>query len=107
DPIATDGLIPAELFAWDTGVGNGNSGLGYSVAGTVANRFREPPAQGNFNLNFRAPGIGNTGSLVITATVPDYLKFKWDGVNDDNPTGRVTFGIYRGNSKFIYIRELY
>ncbi|MGZ5006825.1 MAG: DUF6701 domain-containing protein, partial [Methylobacter sp.] len=107
DPIATDGLIPAELFAWDTGVGNGNSGLGYSVAGTVANRFSEPPALGNFNLNFRAPGIGNTGSLDITATVPDYLKFKWDGVTDANPTARATFGIYKGNSKFIYIRELY
>lgn len=118
DPIADDGLVPAELFVWDTGVGSGNSGLGYSVAGTSANQFHEPPLStdgGNFNLNFRAPGIGNAGALDITATVPVWMRFNWDGVDqggdgnlfDDNPTARATFGIYKGNSKFIYIRELY
>ncbi|MGZ5050801.1 MAG: DUF6701 domain-containing protein [Methylobacter sp.] len=107
DPIATDGLVPTELFVWDTGSGNGNSGLGYSVAGTTANKFSEPPNQGSFNLNFRAPGTGNTGALDITAAVPDYLKFNWKGAGNENPTARATFGIYKGNSKFIYIRELY
>jgi MSHA biogenesis protein MshQ len=116
DPIITDGLLPAELFVWDTGTGSGNSGMGYSVAGTVANMFREPPIDpypgnpdddGNFNLNFRAPGAGNTGMLKITATVPNYLKFNWNGAGDEHPSAHATFGIYKGNSKFIYIRELY
>ncbi|WP_127029230.1 DUF6701 domain-containing protein [Candidatus Methylobacter oryzae] len=107
DPIADDGLVPAELFVWDTGIGNGNSGLGYSVAGTSANKFREPPLAGDFNLNFRAPGSGNSGTLDITATVPNYLRFNWKGVGDVNPAARATFGIYKGSSKFIYIRELY
>ncbi|MGZ4991466.1 MAG: DUF6701 domain-containing protein [Methylobacter sp.] len=29
----------------------------------------------------------------------------WFGAT--NPTARATFGIYEGNSRFIYIRELY
>lgn len=107
DPIATDGLVPAELFVWDTGSGSGNSGLGYSVAGTNVNKFSEPPNQGNFNLNFRAPGSGNTGSLDIAATVPNYLKFNWKGAGNENPTALATFGIFKGNSRFIYFRELY
>jgi len=114
DPIAADGLVPAELCAWDTGAA-GSSGLGCATAGTIANRFAQPPLAGNFNLNFRAPGIGNTGALDITATVPVWMRFNWDGVDqggdgklfDDNPTARATFGIYKGNSRFIYIRELY
>lgn len=114
DPIAADGLVPAELCAWDTGAA-GSSGLGCATAGTIANRFTQPPLAGNFNLNFRAPGIGNTGALDITATVPVWMRFNWDGVDqgddgnlfDDNPTARATFGIYKGNSRFIYIRELY
>ncbi|MDP1665305.1 MAG: hypothetical protein Q8L79_09270 [Methylobacter sp.] len=114
DPIAADGLVPAELCVWDTGSA-GSSGLGCAVAGTIANRFTQPPLAGDFNLNFRAPGIGNTGALDITATVPVWMRFNWDGVDqgsdgnlfDDNPTARVTFGIYKGNSRFIYIRELY
>jgi len=109
DPIATDGLIPAELCAWET-VSGGSSGLGCSTYGTSINGFKQPPLAtdgGNFNLNFKAPGSGNTGALDITATVPDYLKFNWRGAGDANPTARATLGIYKGNSKFIYIRELY
>jgi hypothetical protein len=109
DPITDDGLIPGELCAWDTGT-PGSSGLGCSVAGANDYKFNEPPlatAGGNYNLNFRAPGTGNTGALDITATVPDYLRFNWKGTGDINPTARATFGIYKGNSHFIYFREAY
>jgi hypothetical protein len=97
------------LCAYDTGA-PGSSNLGCSVAGTSANKFRQPPLVtngGDFNLNFKAPGSGNIGAMDITALVPDYLKFKWNGVTDEYPTARATFGIYKGNSKFIYMRELY
>jgi len=109
DPTATDGLIPAELCAWET-VSGGSSGLGCPISGTSANGFKQPPLAidgGDFNLNFKAPGSGNAGALDIKATVPDYLKFNWKGEGDTDPTARATFGIYKGNSKFIYIRELY
>jgi MSHA biogenesis protein MshQ len=100
----------ARLCAWDTGVGNGSSSLGCSVAGASVNKFSQPPLAtngGNFNLNFKAPGIGNTGSMDITAIVPSYLNFNWKGVGNTNPTARATFGIYKGNSHIIYIREVY
>jgi MSHA biogenesis protein MshQ len=49
----------------------------------------------------------NTGPMDITATVPNWLQFNWKGTGNTNPTARATFGIYKGNNKFIYIRELY
>lgn len=74
----------------------------------------------NPSLNLTAPGSGNTGSVDLalnigssavgntcttateaSATAAD---MPWFGIN---PTARATFGIYKGNSKFIYIRELY
>jgi len=71
-----------------------------------------------------APGYGNTGSVDLTLNVGISLlaspldktcigasesnataaSLTWFG---SNPTARATFGIYKGNSKFIYIRELY
>jgi hypothetical protein len=100
----------AAVCAWDTGTGNGSSGLGCSVAGTSLNQFSQPPLvtnAGSFNLNFKAPGTGNTGSIDITAKVPSYLNFNWKGAGNSNPVARATFGIYKGNSKIIYMREVY
>lgn len=105
DPAPADGLSTAEVCVWDTG-SPGNSGLGCVAAGTVANRFREPPtagAGGLFNLNLRAPGAGNTGSMNVTATVPDFLRFDWTGAGKTSPTARATFGLRR--MPIIYLRE--
>lgn len=107
DPAPADGLSTAEVCVWDTG-NPGNSGLGCAAAGSPANRFREPPtvaSGGNFNLNLRAPGAGNTGSMNITATVPDYLQFNWTGAGRTNPTARATFGLRK--TPLIYLRENY
>jgi MSHA biogenesis protein MshQ len=98
------------LCVWDTGVGNGSSSLGCSVAGTSVNKFSQPPLAtkgGDFNLNFKAPGINNTGEMEITATVPAYLNFNWKGTGNINPIARATFGIYKGNIHIIYMREVY
>lgn len=62
-------------------------------------------------LSFSAPGAGNTGYIDITgnfASMP-WLLFDWDknGVQDNSPTAKATFGIYKGNSKQIYLREVY
>jgi MSHA biogenesis protein MshQ len=54
---------------------------------------------GSITLN--APGAGNDGSVDVSLNGggwPAWLP---------STTGRATFGIYKGNSKFIYIRELY
>ncbi|WP_036303061.1 DUF6701 domain-containing protein [Methylotenera sp. L2L1] len=104
DVNPADGLQPNEVCVLDTG-SPGNSGLGCNAAGSVLKRFNEPPANGNFNLTLRAPGSGNSGSINITATVPDWLKFNWSGTGNTNPSARATFGIYK--TPIIYLRENY
>ncbi|MGZ8184131.1 MAG: DUF6701 domain-containing protein [Methylobacter sp.] len=71
-------------------------------------------------LNLTAPGSGNYGSVDLTLNVGSSASgntcvagteslatsanMPWFGTN---PAARATFGIYKGNSKFIYIREVY
>lgn len=63
--------------------------------------------QGLGNLIWTKPGANNTGYVDIVITSPDWLKFNWNGTGDTNPTARATFGIYKGNPKIIYMREVY
>ncbi len=60
--------------------------------------------------------MSNTGYVNIevdlttaTGTDLEWLFYDWDGdsSHDDNPTGRATFGIYRGVENMIFLRELY
>ncbi len=70
---------------------------------------------GSGNLRFSAPGIGNFGYMNVSATAPDWLKYNWDGVDqnsdgnllDDNPVARATFGKRKGRDKIIIRRETY
>ena len=83
------------------------SGLGCALAGSGGLQFKKPPLNGNFNLNFKATWANNSGYLDVTAVIPTYLQFNWRGAGNTNPTARATFGIYKGNDKVIYFRELY
>lgn len=51
---------------------------------------------GSFRL--RAPGAGKTGSVGVAVNVPSYLP---------SNTARASFGVYKGNDKFIDLRESY
>ncbi|MDD2761883.1 MAG: hypothetical protein PHH11_16520, partial [Methylomonas sp.] len=66
---------------------------------------------GNANLNFSAPGAGNTGYIDLKGHFTDlpWLLFDWDhdGAHDDSPSARASFGLYKGNSQQIYLREVY
>ncbi|MFQ5659809.1 MAG: DUF6701 domain-containing protein [Gammaproteobacteria bacterium] len=78
-----------------------------------------PLTAGDGNLSFTAPtaGAGCTGFSNLTLDLPalglGHLQYNWDGVDqggdgnlfDDNPSGRATFGIFKGGNEFIYIRE--
>jgi uncharacterized repeat protein (TIGR01451 family) len=86
--------------------GNGLE-LNLANSGATTATLNSPLTSGVANLSLSAPGVTHTGYVDITIDSPAWLDFKWDGVNDSNPTSRATFGIYKGNSKFIYIRELY
>ena len=91
-----------------------------------------PLSGGKSNLRLVKPGVGNNGSVDLTvnlgaassgqtcvAPLPttqqpataanqSHLQGNWSGSNyDQNPGGRATFGVYKGNNSFIFQRENY
>ena len=63
-------------------------------------------AQGRGVIRLTAPGPGGEGSVVVTPQVPDWLTYDWKGDGFENPSGLATFGIYKGNEKIIFRREV-
>ncbi len=63
------------------------------------------------SVSTKGAGAGNTGYVDITSNLASlpWLLYDWDGdtVNDNCPTAKATFGIYKGNEKQIYFREVY
>ncbi len=104
----TDNLAPGETCVFDSGA-PGSSGAGCAAPGPVALRFREPPLGGDFNLHLQAPGDGNDGGTTATADVPTWLEYDWNGATPGNedPSGTAVFGVYKGQDRRIYIREIY
>lgn len=85
---------------------------GYSCNSSISGEdFTATAASGLFTLYFKAPGTNMTGSFDVKAYVPAWLQYSWPTISSlsDNkdPVARVTFGIYKGNPKDIYLRELY
>ena len=85
-------------------------GAGCSMA-SISNN---PINSGDAGLSFSAPDQANTGHADVTVDLSmatgldmEWLFYDWDdnGMFDNNPTGRVTFGIFQGPSEFIYLRE--
>lgn len=68
-----------------------------------------PPLGGRFDLGLKAPGEGNDGGLTVTADVPGYLEYDWDATTPgtEDPVANVTFGIFKGFRKRVFIREVY
>lgn len=63
------------------------------------------------NLKLLKPGAACTADMTVNlgaaAENKTYLQGKWSGANyDKNPTGRATFGVYKGGP-VIYMREIY
>ncbi len=104
----TENLVAGDTCVLDVGA-PGDSSEGCAAAGPLALRYREPPLGGDFNLHLRAPGATNDGSTTATADVPDWLEYDWDASTPalEDPTGTAVFGIFRGQDRRIYIRELY
>ena len=68
---------------------------------------------GDVNYTYPAPGSGNEGYVDTTTDLNSanhlWLRFDWDvdGVFDNDPTARATFGIFDGNPVQIYIQQIY
>ena len=111
DVSAGDNLdATTETCVLDTG-NPGVSGNGCVTAASISSQYQSPPdlvgSEGSFNLTLQAAGVGNTGEADITATVPSYMQYDWDGDSnhDNDPAGRATFGIYKGRSETIFMKE--
>lgn len=85
-------------------------GVGCSMT-SISNN---PVSSGDADLSFSAPDQGNTGHADVTVDLSsatgldmEWLFYDWDGdgLFDNNPVGRVSFGIFNGPSEFIYLRE--
>ncbi len=102
----------------------GDATMTISSGTTSISPFNSPVVSGDTGTAFSAPAAGNIGFVDIlgnlgcndaTACVGtetyDHLRYDWDdvvdgdGPYDDEPSGRVDFGLFEGPSKFIYIRE--
>jgi MSHA biogenesis protein MshQ len=105
-PAYTENLNAGETCVLDSGA-PGASAMGCAAA--AASPYREPPLGGDFNLRLAAPGAGNQGSVALRAAVPAWLRFDWDTstAGNEDPTGQATFGIYGGERRVIYTREVY
>jgi MSHA biogenesis protein MshQ len=73
------------------------------------------PSAGLWSLGFTAPGGNGYADVTPNLTSFPWLRYNWDNVDqgsdsnldDDDPRGRATFGIYRGSPRHIYLRERY
>jgi MSHA biogenesis protein MshQ len=60
-------------------------------------------------------GEDKQGKVEVTYGIYDWLKYDWNGVDelgddllyDDNPSAIATFGLFRGNDRIIYQREVH
>lgn len=72
------------------------------------------PSTGEFStgstnaIMLKAPGAEKQGAFIVTYDIFDWLKYDWDnnGIYI-NPSATATFGIYRGNDRIIYSREVF
>lgn len=78
---------------------------------TSASIAHSPFLAGEAGLSLSAPGAGRTGDVDLLAdlTLLPWLRGDWDGdgIWDEDPTGRATFGIHEGDDAVIYVRERY
>jgi|GEM_PF-2950761 len=73
-------------------------------------------------IELTAPGADNTGQVCVSYDIFPWLQYKWatdpsnlqcpftstdvDGLFNDNPFSMAAFGIFRGNDRIIYQREI-
>jgi MSHA biogenesis protein MshQ len=98
----------------DMSLGIGKTDIKEDVSGDF---FNEIPKGETRKIILTAPTTDpsnvNTGQVKVIYDISDWLKYDWgyddegvDGLYDDNPRAVATFGIYRGNDRIIYQREI-
>lgn len=111
DPVQVGTGLTGETCIWDDDAESGTANCTNAaiLPGPVSLQFEEPPVAGSFNLFLLAPGANNTGDIGISLTSPTWLQFDWDGDgnHDNEPSSTASFGLYRGDDRIIYQREVF
>lgn len=110
DPVTVgNGSASGQTCIWDDDAESGANNCSAAVPGPVTSQFEEPPVNGSFNLFLKAPGQNNTGDIGVTLNSPSWLQYDWDndGNPDNDPNGVASFGLYRGDDRVIYWREVF
>jgi MSHA biogenesis protein MshQ len=91
EPSAPGGTVPVLSYP----EANKDSGSG---------EYRLKAGYGAYLLS--APGVSGSQTIRFN-NLPNWLKHDWDGTPGlDSPSGLATFGIYKGNDKIIFRREI-
>lgn len=101
NPDTAGGAEQPGTTAMTIGGGNTSATLAFS-----------PLSAGLGGLEFSAPGAGNTGYVDVRVALGSdfpWLAFDWDGdgIADNDPQARASFGLFPGSPRQIYIREVY
>lgn len=65
-------------------------------------------SSGIIPISLTAPGLNNTGSVLITITTPSWLQYDYDGDGSlEDAQATATFGIYEGRRPVIIKRQTY
>lgn len=80
--------------------------LTHSGGAVVTPTLNNPLASGNGDLKLQLNPKAK-GYVTVTVTTPTWLQYPWSGAATIDPTSRATFGVYKGNNEFIYLRETY
>ena len=111
--LVGDGSVTGQTCIWDDDAESGtdNCSDGGLLPGPVTSQFESPAVAGSFNLFLRAPGENFTGDIGITLNTPTsaWLQYDWDGdgTHNNDPTSVSSFGLYRGDDRIIYWREVF
>ena len=108
DPI-TLGTGNGQTCIWDDAKKSVGTTDFTCIADATKPQFSEPPTSGSFNLYLKAPGTNFTGDIGVTLVSPVWLQYDWDGdgTHDNNPSSTASFGLYRGDDRIIYWREVF
>lgn len=99
EDVCTAGTVVLGNF----GLSNHTGSLGAGETTATAFSF----AAGSGELTLSAPGPGNEGTVDVTATVPAWLQFDWNGGGPVDPTATATFqGLFESEEGFIDRREV-
>lgn len=77
-----------------------------AVVGPVSSTFFSAgSAQTASPLTLSAPGSGNTGTVELIYSAPNWLLYDWFGTGDSSPQATATFGGFRGHDRVLYWQE--